>query len=146
VTEVQGSAFVLGFSCAPTQIFVIVAPYLATVRASRQIHMDPTMQDCRIFSLIAMILYLACPSAAADFMKGKVVMENGEAPPARVVIQRVCPGGAARPEALTNKQGIYVWPVAENFVPFRREPSALHHRHRADQPPGIARFAADKRG
>jgi tetratricopeptide (TPR) repeat protein len=74
------------------------------------------MQDCRIFSLIAMILYLACPSAAADFMKGKVVMENGEAPPARVVIQRVCPGGAARPEALTNKQGIYVWPVAENLM------------------------------
>ncbi len=74
------------------------------------------MQDCKIFALITMIFSFASPSAGADFMRGKVVMENGDAPPVRVVIQRICPGGAARPESLTNKQGIYIWPVTENLT------------------------------
>ena len=75
------------------------------------------MQVCRISSLIAMILSLGSQSAAAaDFMRGKVVMENGEPPPVRVVIQRVCPGSAPLPEALTTKQGIYMWAVTENLT------------------------------
>lgn len=74
------------------------------------------MRDCRIFAPIAMILALAGQLAGADFMRGKVVMENGDAPPVRVVIQRVCPGAAPLPEALTNKQGIYMWAVTENLM------------------------------
>ena len=75
------------------------------------------MRDCRIFAPIAMIFWLASQSAAAaDFMRGKVVMENGEPPPVRVVIQRVCPGSAPLPEALTTKQGIYMWAVTENLT------------------------------
>ncbi|MGA3204591.1 MAG: tetratricopeptide repeat protein, partial [Bryobacteraceae bacterium] len=49
-------------------------------------------------------------------MRGKVVMENGEAPPVRVVIQRICPGAAPLPEALTTKQGTYMWAVVENLM------------------------------
>jgi Ca-activated chloride channel homolog len=74
-----------------------------------------TMPDSRIFALIAMIVCLAGQSAAGDFMKGKVVMENGSAPPARVVIQRVCPGASPVIEASTNKQGIYLWAVVNIF-------------------------------
>jgi tetratricopeptide (TPR) repeat protein len=69
-----------------------------------------------IFTRIAIILCLSIQAAlAAEFMKGKVTMENGSAPPGRVVIQRVCPGAGALTEATTNKEGHYLWRVLNNM-------------------------------
>lgn len=68
----------------------------------------------RILGPIALIGCLASQAAAADYMRGKVVMEDGSPPPARVIIQRACPGASPLPEATTTKQGIYVWKVLNN--------------------------------
>ncbi|HVO97873.1 MAG TPA: VWA domain-containing protein [Bryobacteraceae bacterium] len=73
------------------------------------------MRDCRIISLIATVVCLACEATAADYMRGKVVMEDGSAPPARVLIQRACPGASPLTEATTTKQGIYIWKVTNNL-------------------------------
>ena len=42
---------------------------------------------------------------------GKVTLENGSAPPARVMIVRACPGASPLPEVFTTRQGTYRWKV-----------------------------------
>src|ERR1700722_4341839 len=67
----------------------------------------------RYFGLFAGILAIG-PALAADFMKGRVFMEDGSVPPPRVLIQRTCPGGSPVTEAITNKQGNFLWAIANN--------------------------------
>lgn len=56
-----------------------------------------------------MIVSLADRSVAQSFMRGRVVMADGSAPPVRVDIQRTCPGGASLVEASTDARGVYWW-------------------------------------
>ncbi|MDR3701103.1 MAG: VWA domain-containing protein [Candidatus Sulfopaludibacter sp.] len=59
---------------------------------------------------------MSCHSVtAAAFMKGKVRMEDGSSPPARVLIQRVCPGASPLTEGWTDKRGYYLWSVIDNL-------------------------------
>jgi len=70
------------------------------------------MPDFKIFALSIMIFCLANQSVAESFMRGRVVMGDGSAPPVRVEIQRTCPGGASLIEASTDARGVYWWRVA----------------------------------
>ncbi len=73
------------------------------------------IRERAIFALLAMIISLAGQSAAADYMMGKVIMEDGSPPPVRVMIARVCPGSSPLPETYTTKRGTYLWKV-ETFT------------------------------
>jgi hypothetical protein len=67
------------------------------------------MRDYKIFALSIMMFYLANQSVAQSFMRGRVVMTDGSAPPVRVDIQRTCPWGASLIEASTDARGVYWW-------------------------------------
>src|SRR5665213_769202 len=68
-----------------------------------------------VFPCISLALAF-CPieSATADvypvILHGKVVMEDGSAPPIVVAIERICSDDyGSAPGPLTNKQGEYIW-------------------------------------
>jgi Ca-activated chloride channel family protein len=68
----------------------------------------------RAFLVLSLTVF-ASIGVAAEFMRGKVTMEDGSPPPARVLIQRVCPGASPLTEGLTDKRGYYLWSVVRNM-------------------------------
>jgi FOG: TPR repeat len=48
------------------------------------------------------------------FLSGKVMMEDGTPPPDSVIIERVCNGGNARPEAHTDSKGRFSFQLGQN--------------------------------
>ncbi len=68
-----------------------------------------------LVSLIFTVTFFASIGVSAAFMRGKVTMEDGSPPPARVLIQRLCPGASALTEGMTDKRGYYLWSVYRNM-------------------------------
>ena len=54
------------------------------------------------------------PAGAVDYMRGKVTMDDGSAPPSPALIQRDCPGAGPVTDATTSKQGRYLWRVSNS--------------------------------
>ena len=77
------------------------------------------MRFCQILAGIGTVVGLLTePARAADYMKGKVTMDDGSPPPSPVHIQRNCPGSGPVTDATTSKQGMYLWHVSNNiYVP-----------------------------
>jgi VWFA-related protein len=61
------------------------------------------------------ILVLSCAPTVAysQIMRGKVVMEDGSAPPQRALIERLCVGGYPNQETVAGKKGEFFWRVPD---------------------------------
>jgi len=77
------------------------------------------MRFCQILAGVGTAVGLLIePARAADYMKGKVTMDDGSPPPSHALIQRNCPGSGPVTDATTSKQGMYLWRVSNNiYVP-----------------------------
>src|SRR4051812_12255440 len=67
-------------------------------------------------------LFLLCLSPLpvfAQFMRGKVVMQDGSAPPQKALIERVCPSAKPVQEAVANKLGEFVWRINNETTAYK---------------------------
>ncbi|HXA50661.1 MAG TPA: tetratricopeptide repeat protein, partial [Candidatus Acidoferrum sp.] len=65
------------------------------------------------------LLCLAPVPAFAQFMRGKVVMPDGSAPPQKALIERVCPSAKPVQEAVANKVGEFVWRINNDTTSYK---------------------------
>ena len=77
------------------------------------------MRKPRFLLALALIFLVAPLPAWAQFMRGKVVMQDGSAPAQKAVIERVCPSGKPVQEAVANKFGEFVWRVNNDTASYR---------------------------
>jgi len=67
--------------------------------------------------LFALCVWLLPVQAEILVLRGKVVMQDGSAPPGSVTIERVCAGAPPVKKAATDSKGFYIWHVLDNDIP-----------------------------
>ncbi|MCX6630650.1 MAG: hypothetical protein NTW28_23790, partial [Candidatus Solibacter sp.] len=67
------------------------------------------MRQIPALAVIALGLSAAPCALGQQFMRGKVIMPDASAPPQKAFIERVCPASIPMREAVTNRQGEFLW-------------------------------------